>query len=288
MGKDSNRTYSNYYDSKWRHDACSDSDDSCDDDWDSSSASDFGSSRKDKARKIAARQRKAGRVEKRARAKYFGESYEPSPIAIAFIPLSQCTHCEGVHYGKPWQDPKERKADGRLSSKGCPLQDEFAKVYGETKMKEMIKEGIRCGYPITDGNGFTVACNGQHPRAIHDKVMWKNAGEEKRELSDELLKRIYMAELPWKDAKGNEICGHKMNDPPNERCFLRCNKWGKHVCGRESHLSISGVRRMSPIELHGLDDEAQKVYLWTSKAKDRMEYFRDFCGLCSEDALEAV
>ena len=187
MGKDSNRTYSNYYSSKGRHDACSDSDGPRDDDWDSSSTSDYGSSRKDRACKIAERQRKAERVERIARAKYFDDSYESSPFALRLVPLSQCAHCDGVHYGKPWQGPEGKKADGRLNLKGCPIQEAFLIEYGGEQMKKMIADGIRCKHPIVDVNGLTVACNGRHPEAIHEKVMWMNAGKEERELSDELL-----------------------------------------------------------------------------------------------------
>ena len=88
----------------------------------------------------------------------------------------------------------------------------------------ITKENVKCKYPTAEVNGLQLACNGNHPTQVHKKVMMRVYKEDQGDvLSKDMVKRIYMCELPITDPDGNALCLHKTNDPVNEPCLLRVN-----------------------------------------------------------------
>ena len=186
------------------------------------------------------------------------ENYNKSKRVCMFYPPGKCAHCDGNHFGAPFQSGKITGEDGKLEQVPCPVQEHFLFEFGQERMLEIIANGITCDYCVCEVNGLKVTCGGNHPKHIHTEVMQKLEGHQLELLTNDQKKRIWMAELPVRDDYGDSLCGKKQNDPPNEICLLRVYDNGDHKCGRESCLTLSMIRRM---KIHEVNSSVSYTHL---------------------------
>ena len=103
-----------------------------------------------------------------------------------------------------------------------------------------------------------------------------------------MIKRIYMSELPIIDKEGHPLCAHKTNDPVNERCLLRVDQDGEHVCGSQSHFTISSLRKAQPHELNSRSRELQLLYLKCAALEKRSAYHKQNFRQWDREASDAL
>ena len=104
----------------------------------------------------------------------------------------------------------------------------------------------------------------------------------------DMIKRMYMSELPVTDSRGYSLCAHKTNDPVNEQCLLRVNDEGDHVCGSRSHFTISNLRKAQPHEVNTRSRELQLAFLKCADLDKRTAYFKKSFDQRDVEALEAM
>ena len=138
----------------------------------------------------------------------------------------------------------------------------------------ITKEKVKCGYPTALVNGMQLACDGNHPTYIHEEVV-ANLDQENERMPKDLVKRIFMAELPMLDEYNCRLCIQGANDPVNEQCLLRVDAEGNHVCGSQNHFTISHLRNAKAHELHSRDRELQLLYLKVASLADRTAFFKE-------------
>ena len=126
--------------------------------------------RKEKRSEVAKSKKRIANLEALSRQKYVDHFYNESRSVHYFFPVSMCGHCKAPHFGCPCQGGSIEDAEGKLTAVPCPIQEEFLYRYDEDTMTAMIKEGVRCDMHIATVNGMEMACNGNHPRWIHEEV----------------------------------------------------------------------------------------------------------------------
>ena len=122
---------------QWRHDARS-----SDSYYERKHRSDsfYKESKKEKAKKESRKIRRMTKLERESRQKKVDPTYEATANVCRFFSVSKCAHCNGDHYGVPYQRTPIADESNKLTSVQCPIQEHFQWQYGHDEVVRMINE----------------------------------------------------------------------------------------------------------------------------------------------------
>ena len=72
--------------------------------------------------KEAKKQKRIQKLEGSSRSKFVDKKYNKSDKICMFYPPGKCGHCDGDHFGAPFQSGKITGEDGKLETVPCPVQ----------------------------------------------------------------------------------------------------------------------------------------------------------------------